>query len=264
MLRLAFQCRSRRPRRTVARLGHRRREAGDARARDSRARRRRSGVRQVPRAVSLRGPERPLPGLPQRRRKRPPNGPGIPRARAGCREFGLPELPRGASGKRGRCDRPGHGGVRSRLHRLPPEGRSLAGELRRLSRSEREVPRGSGRMRRLPREEEDRHDGSLGTRCADCHIERGWSETHFDHAATRFPLTGRHRDVECGLCHPAERYEQTAMECQSCHGLNDVHLGRFGSDCGTCHYDERLGGGAIRSRSRHEIPAEGRPSRNQL
>jgi hypothetical protein len=27
------------------------------------------------------------------------------------------------------------------------------------------------------------------------------------------------------------------MDCQSCHRLDDVHLGRFGSDCASCHSD---------------------------
>jgi hypothetical protein len=81
----------------------------------------------------------------------------------------------------------------------------------------------------------DAHDGSLGVRCAECHSERAWREVRFDHDATRFPLTWKHRDVECALCHPGDRFENAPTDCQSCHGLNDVHLGRFGSDCRRCH-----------------------------
>ena len=69
-------------------------------------------------------------------------------------------------------------------------------------------------------------------------FEKGWIETRFDHSTTRFPLSGKHRDVSCNLCHPSDRYEKTAMDCQSCHGLDDVHLGRFGSDCASCHAQE--------------------------
>ena len=81
----------------------------------------------------------------------------------------------------------------------------------------------------------DVHQGRLGDRCADCHGERSWTEARFDHDATRFPLRGKHRDVACGLCHPGDRFKKTATDCQSCHGMNDVHLGRFGPDCGACH-----------------------------
>ena len=81
----------------------------------------------------------------------------------------------------------------------------------------------------------DAHDGRLGKRCAECHSQRAWREVRFDHGITRYPLTGKHRDLDCALCHTGERYENTPMDCQSCHGLNDVHLGRFGSDCGRCH-----------------------------
>lgn len=87
-------------------------------------------------------------------------------------------------------------------------------------------------------EADDPHAGTLGTRCDDCHAEKGWVETHFDHSTTRFSLSGKHRDVNCSLCHPGNRYEKTAMDCRSCHGLDDVHLGRFGPDCASCHAAE--------------------------
>jgi hypothetical protein len=87
-------------------------------------------------------------------------------------------------------------------------------------------------------EAHDPHAGTLGTQCGDCHSEKSWVETRFDHSTTRFPLSGKHRDVSCNLCHPGDRYEKTAMDCQSCHGLDDVHLGRFGPDCASCHKAE--------------------------
>jgi hypothetical protein len=82
------------------------------------------------------------------------------------------------------------------------------------------------------------HRGRLGEDCAGCHTEASWSEARFDHDATKFPLVGKHQDVDCALCHPAERFENTAMECQSCHRLEDVHRGRFGERCDTCHSAE--------------------------
>lgn len=86
--------------------------------------------------------------------------------------------------------------------------------------------------------QDDVHTGSLGRECASCHTQRVWQEARFDHDRTRFPLVGKHRDADCGLCHPGGRYEDTARDCQSCHGLDDVHLGGFGTDCGRCHSAE--------------------------
>jgi hypothetical protein len=86
--------------------------------------------------------------------------------------------------------------------------------------------------------DDDVHAGSLGKACADCHTEQVWGEARFDHDRTRFPLAGKHRDADCGLCHPGGRYERTALDCRSCHGLDDVHLGGFGADCERCHSAE--------------------------
>jgi len=83
--------------------------------------------------------------------------------------------------------------------------------------------------------DDDPHDGTLGESCEDCHSEASWQETRFDHSTTRFPLTGKHRDASCNLCHPGDHFEKVATDCQSCHGLDDVHLGRFGADCARCH-----------------------------
>jgi hypothetical protein len=66
-------------------------------------------------------------------------------------------------------------------------------------------------------------------------VEEAWGEARFDHDTTDFPLVGRHADVRCGLCHVGEMYEGTPTDCQSCHRLDDAHLGRFGSECESCH-----------------------------
>ena len=63
----------------------------------------------------------------------------------------------------------------------------------------------------------------------------------FDHdKATRFALTGAHRNVECDACHRAGdggRAVAAAARggCQQCHRRDDPHRGQFGSDCGQCH-----------------------------
>ncbi len=81
----------------------------------------------------------------------------------------------------------------------------------------------------------DPHQGRLGEQCADCHVETSWSKAEYDHDKTDFALQGKHREVICSACHPNQRYEDTPMECVSCHALNDVHHGRNGAQCADCH-----------------------------
>jgi hypothetical protein len=84
--------------------------------------------------------------------------------------------------------------------------------------------------------EDDAHAGQLGEDCGACHTDAAWGPARFDHATTDFPLVGEHRDVACGLCHPSQRrYEDTPRDCNACHRVDDVHLGRFGTACADCH-----------------------------
>jgi len=109
---------------------------------------------------------------------------------------------------------------------------------------------------------EDEHRGQLGDDCAHCHTARAWTPASgFDHAATGYPLTGKHVEVKCAKCHAAEnetaaprargraglvsahapgsivataRYKPVAhAECSPCH--RDPHTGRFGAACAKCH-----------------------------
>jgi len=86
---------------------------------------------------------------------------------------------------------------------------------------------------------DDTHRGSLGKACGDCHTESDWKEARFDHAATRFTLTGRHTEAKCGDCHRTERYKETPRTCIGCHRKDDDgakgHRGRFGEKCESCH-----------------------------
>lgn len=98
----------------------------------------------------------------------------------------------------------------------------------------------------------DEHRGQLGEQCLTCHTYDGWTPAPgFDHARARFRLTGQHRAVDCAKCHPhveAESSEEEApaadrfftkfvgldfQNCTACH--EDVHQGRFGPDCTSCH-----------------------------
>lgn len=105
---------------------------------------------------------------------------------------------------------------------------------------------------------EDKHKGALGKQCAECHNERDWKETRFDHDKTKFRLLGRHVDVPCADCHADNRYKETPKNCYGCHkALDDGrpperkgvklvagakpkvgHKGRYGEKCETCHVEK--------------------------
>ena len=98
------------------------------------------------------------------------------------------------------------------------------------------------------------HSQRIRKPCESCHTTDGWRavpKTAFDHSATAYPLTGKHREVACERCHRAagrktgpasagfriERFEK----CGDCHA--DAHDGQFGStpvkqECRRCHSEE--------------------------
>ncbi len=86
---------------------------------------------------------------------------------------------------------------------------------------------------------EDKHRGQLGNNCAQCHNASDWKALTFNHARTRFALTGAHLQVACQKCHTpladgtpkwmGLRFER----CASCHA--DVHRGAFPQTCESCH-----------------------------
>ena len=82
---------------------------------------------------------------------------------------------------------------------------------------------------------DDKHKGSLGPQCADCHTEVAWKQARFDHSKTRFPLLGKHDAVKCEDCHKDGRYKDTPMACVACHRKDDHHKTQFGERCETCH-----------------------------
>ncbi len=84
------------------------------------------------------------------------------------------------------------------------------------------------------------------TVCADCHGTESWSTAGvFDHAQTRFPLTGKHATTSCASCHQTtqdpsgvevSQFRGLALECISCHQDDDPHENQFaGQSCQNCH-----------------------------
>ncbi len=63
------------------------------------------------------------------------------------------------------------------------------------------------------------------TDCVRCHVTSSWMPENFDHNTTNFPLTGKHRLVECRACHSSEivngktvvKYKINKFECIDCH-----------------------------------------------
>lgn len=82
---------------------------------------------------------------------------------------------------------------------------------------------------------DDVHKGLFGKDCGSCHGDSSWSATEFDHSRTRFPLTGAHVGVTCDACHEEDHLEPIQTTCVSCHEPDDVHKGRNGTECASCH-----------------------------
>lgn len=93
---------------------------------------------------------------------------------------------------------------------------------------------------------EDAHNNNLGTNCKQCHNEQGFESTasirNFNHSLTRFALKGQHRRLDCAKCHnmdvsPTRIFQDnpglSEQACATCH--EDVHEGRFGTNCAECH-----------------------------
>jgi hypothetical protein len=87
--------------------------------------------------------------------------------------------------------------------------------------------------------EADVHAGQFAVDCGECHRPTEWIDHIFDHAQSRFLLTGAHVDVECESCHVDGIYVGTPQDCVSCHQEDDQHFGQFGGDCSACHTTNR-------------------------
>jgi hypothetical protein len=84
---------------------------------------------------------------------------------------------------------------------------------------------------------DDKHEGTSGQRCEQCHNDKTWRVERFDHARTRFPLAGGHVVATCAACHTNLRYRDTPSDCLSCHRKEDKdkHKATLGPKCGDCH-----------------------------
>ena len=86
----------------------------------------------------------------------------------------------------------------------------------------------------------------LKNNCKHCHAEhKGRSEnivalntTTFNHQQTDFKLKGTHKKIACSSCHKKDKkYSEATKTCISCHKKSDVHRGKQGKKCHTCHVE---------------------------
>jgi hypothetical protein len=94
----------------------------------------------------------------------------------------------------------------------------------------------------------DPHRGGFSQTCQSCHSPAGWNKISapglgraFDHSQTKFPLRGRHAEVQCVQCHAGGDFKKALafQKCSDCH-RPDFHGGQFagragGSECSSCH-----------------------------
>ena len=85
--------------------------------------------------------------------------------------------------------------------------------------------------------------------CTTCHTTARWQGAQFDHAKTRFALTGAHVSVTCASCHVNNQFAGTSSTCSSCHmkdyqkAATPNHVaGAFPQDCTVCHTTARWQG----------------------
>jgi len=82
--------------------------------------------------------------------------------------------------------------------------------------------------------------------CTSCHINESWNLVNFNHDLTDWPLTGKHKDVDCNKCHfkisenkevISQLFTNLETNCTSCH--ENIHEDLFAlngvTDCDRCH-----------------------------
>ncbi|MFC1602935.1 cytochrome c3 family protein [Pseudomonadota bacterium] len=81
----------------------------------------------------------------------------------------------------------------------------------------------------------DNHTTQLETKCNECHDERDWKESRYNHDKTKFILKGKHKKTSCTNCHPNDQYKKTPIKCYKCHVMDNKHAGIYGDKCEQCH-----------------------------
>jgi Zn finger protein HypA/HybF involved in hydrogenase expression len=85
---------------------------------------------------------------------------------------------------------------------------------------------------------DDAHKGRFGEKCSQCHTTARWTTSKFDHSKTHFPLRGNHAQLLCNDCHKNSLKTKLKTECVACHQKDDVHKGKQGKRCASCHNEK--------------------------
>ena len=84
-----------------------------------------------------------------------------------------------------------------------------------------------------------KHLADFGRECLGCHDGVDHYGAAFDHQTLAFRLLGGHQGLGCSACHRGAltvlALQTTPTRCLACHAKDDVHAGRLGQECDTCH-----------------------------
>jgi len=112
-------------------------------------------------------------------------------------------------------------------------------------------------------ERDDGHHGQFGRACETCHTPTAWKRPTFEHDRdTRFTLRGRHKEIKCTDCHRGNpREEHLDKSCNACHRNDDVHHGRQGPRCNSCHDEHGWSRAVLVDHSSTHFPLTGAHAR---
>jgi hypothetical protein len=71
-------------------------------------------------------------------------------------------------------------------------------------------------------------------------VAEDWDTVTFDHTTDgKWELLGKHMEAACNLCHTVSLTEpKLETGCVTCHGSDDSHQGKNGSECQECHNND--------------------------
>lgn len=82
------------------------------------------------------------------------------------------------------------------------------------------------------------HAQRISQQCQDCHNQKNWLNADFNHNQSDFKLKASHSKLSCQQCHVNQSFNQIETQCISCHLTKDIHNGRFGQQCSSCHNEK--------------------------
>ena len=83
-------------------------------------------------------------------------------------------------------------------------------------------------------QKDDKHKGTFGLDCGQCHSDVNWKQINYDHQKTVYPLSGKHATADCLSCHVDNVLKGLPKDCGSCHQKDDKHEGKL-DNCSLCH-----------------------------